>query len=66
MINTRFGKKVKNTQLLYRFDSKNPTNFHKYIDGHANILLIYKTKGPNNIFAGSLALGTLKPNESLS
>lgn len=62
MVTQCFGKRIKNTHILYRFDAKNPTNFHKYIDGHKNILLIYKTKGLNSIFAGSLALGTLIPN----
>lgn len=31
-------------RLLYRMDLVNPTNFHKYIDHHLNILLVVKLK----------------------
>ena len=34
---------IKRTRLLYRFDSFNRTNPHKYIDRHPNIVLIIKT-----------------------
>lgn len=47
--------------MLFSFDPMSPSNFHKYIDGGENILLIYKTKGTKSIFAGSFSLGTLKP-----
>lgn len=31
------------TRLLYKFDTKNKTNFHEYIDNQYNLLLIAKT-----------------------
>ena len=34
---------IKRSHLLYRFDSFNRTNPHKYIDRHKNIVLIAKT-----------------------
>ena len=34
---------IKKTKLLYRFDSFNKTNPHKYIDKHPNFVIIIKT-----------------------
>ena len=33
-------QKIKSSKMLYRYDEKNSTNFHSYIDGSANILAI--------------------------
>jgi len=32
------------TKLLYHYDEENKTNFHTYIDGKANIVIIIKLK----------------------
>lgn len=40
---TSFLGPIKRTHLLYRFDSINKANPHRYIDKHKNIVLIAKT-----------------------
>ena len=35
---------VMGSSLLYRMDLLNPTNFHKYIDNHPNLLIVVKLK----------------------
>ena len=37
-------RKVFKTSLVYQYDVLNSTNYHKYIDGHPNLLLIIKLK----------------------
>lgn len=34
---------IRRTRLLFRYDHFNKTNFHRYIDGHRNIVIIIKT-----------------------
>ena len=36
------GRDVMATKLLYRLDVLNKTNFHHYIDGKYNILIVIK------------------------
>ena len=38
------------TKLIYKFDPLNPTNFHKYVDGIKNVLVIAETQ--NTIIGG--------------
>ena len=63
MLENRFAKNVLHTKLLYKYDSKNPTNFHEYIDEKQNICLIYETK--DGLISGGISLGTLKKKENL-
>lgn len=37
------NKTVAKTRLVFKFDPQNATNFHKYIDGKANLICIAKT-----------------------
>jgi hypothetical protein len=43
-----YNNQIKKTKFLYKFDLKNPTSFHTYIDSVNNFLIIVKT--PKNIF----------------
>jgi hypothetical protein len=36
-------RKIYRTKLIYKFDPINKVNFHRYIDGYMNILLIVRT-----------------------
>lgn len=36
------GKQIIKTNFIYKYDELNKTNFHKYIDGKENIVLLVK------------------------
>lgn len=36
------GRKIIRTHFIYKYDELNKTNFHKYIDGKENIVLLVK------------------------
>lgn len=40
-------KKIARTNFLYRFDTQNPTSFHKYIDEKPFIVIVVKLKNGN-------------------
>lgn len=51
-----FSKKViKSSKILYRYDEKNLTNFHSYIDNYENILLVVELLNGRFICAFSSA-----------
>ena len=41
------------TKILYKFDRVNKINFHTYVDGHRNIVLIIKAFNGSHIAAFS-------------
>ncbi len=43
LIQEKTKRILKKTNLTYRYDSKNQTNFHNYIDGKHNFLIIVRT-----------------------
>ena len=57
---------VSGTKLLYRFDSQNSSDFHKYIDNVDNILVVVETK--NTIIGGYYAgsIGEKEPSGKAS
>ena len=49
------GKLIESASLLYRFDPKNKTNLHEYIDNRKNILFVAKAKDMNNRVIGAFS-----------
>jgi hypothetical protein len=50
---------IHQTKLLYRWDPLNNTNFHRYIDGFQNILLLVRTT--NDCLIGAYSESAFKP-----
>ena len=40
ILENKVDRKIKNANLLYRYDKYNPTNFHTYIDHARSIVLV--------------------------
>jgi len=43
MLSNKLNNNIKNTQLLYKFDPYNKTNFHRYIDDKKHIVIIIRS-----------------------
>ena len=55
---------INNTRLLYRYDHRNKTNFHEYIDGIEGIALIIKSK--KGFLFGAYYSGKMEPEKILN
>ncbi len=42
VIEKRLNRKIASTRLVYRYDTLNKTNFHKYIDNQEQLVIIIK------------------------
>lgn len=51
--------KIKKTKLIYKFDPRNRTNFHQYIDNLNHLVLIIKTK--NGVLLAGWSEGSFYP-----
>ncbi len=56
------GKQVLMTNLLYRCDSLNKTNYHVYIDGHPHLALLLRLK--NKRLIAGYSVGPIVENTS--
>ena len=45
--------RIVKTEMIYAFDSQNKVNFHKYVDGKEQIVLIIKLKNGSSLAAYS-------------
>jgi len=42
VIQSRLQSRILSTKLIYRYDTLNKVNFHKYIDGKENLVVLVK------------------------
>lgn len=60
MIEKRMGgKKIIGTRLIYRYDTLNRVNFHKYIDNHDQLVVLIKLENGNVL--GAWCEGSFSP-----
>lgn len=57
VIEKRLNRKIASTRLVYRYDTLNKTNFHKYIDNQEQLVIVIKllngfmpAAGPRTVF----------------
>lgn len=55
---------INSTRLLYRYDPRNKTNFHEYIDGVEGLALIVKSK--RGFLFGGYYSGKIEPEQVLN
>jgi hypothetical protein len=59
VLQNRLKTRILSTKLIYRYDTLNKINFHKYIDGKENIVVIIKLA--NEYRLGAWTQGAFMP-----
>ena len=59
VLQNRLRTKIVSTKLIYRYDTLNKVNFHKYIDGKENLVVLVKLS--NEYMLGAWTQGAFVP-----